>query len=86
MAPILTLLLVLSAMPALVSAQGTAETCRPGLVISSGESCVYPGTSQEFSVDSSGRGHFLFFTAGTGISARNIPIPLPWWWATAAMA
>jgi len=43
-------------------------------VVSPGESCVYPGTPEEFSVDSSGRGHFLFFTAGTGINARNTTI------------
>ncbi len=49
-------------------------TCRVGLVVRPGESCVYPGASQEFSVDSSGSGHFLFFTAGTGISARNTTI------------
>lgn len=39
-----------------------------------GERCTYPGTSQDFWVDDSGRGHFIFFTAGTGIDARNITV------------
>ena len=48
--------------------------CRVGLTVRLGESCTYPGTSVEFSVDSSGRGQFLFFTAGTGIDARNTTV------------
>ena len=48
--------------------------CRVGLVVRLGESCVYPSTSEEFSVDSSGRGRFLFFVAGTSINARNVTI------------
>ena len=48
--------------------------CRVGLIVGPGESCTYPGTSVEFSVDSSGRGQFLFFTAGTGIDARNTTV------------
>ena len=42
-----------------------------GLIVRPGESCTYPGTSTEFSVDSSGTGRFLFYTSGTGIDARN---------------
>ena len=45
-----------------------------GLIVSPGESCTYPGTSTEFSVDSSGTGKVLFITAGTGIDARNTTI------------
>ena len=45
--------------------------CRVGLIVSPGESCTYPGTSTEFTVDSSGTGRFLFFTSTTGIDARN---------------
>ena len=45
-----------------------------GLIVRPGEGCTYPGTSAEFSVDSSGTGRFLFFAAGTGISARNTTI------------
>ncbi|MDE2816196.1 MAG: hypothetical protein OXM03_13245 [Chloroflexota bacterium] len=48
--------------------------CRVGLVLRPGESCAYPGTSVEFSIDSSGRGRFLFFQAGTGINVRNSTI------------
>ena len=45
--------------------------CHAGLVVGPGQRCTYPGTSQEFWVDDSGRGHFIFFTAGTGIDARG---------------
>ena len=48
--------------------------CHVSLIVSPGESCTYPGTDLEFSVDSSGTGRFLFFTAGTGIDARNTTI------------
>ena len=64
-------LLLAIAGPALVSAQGADGVCRPGLVVSSGESCTYPGASAEFSVDSSGRGHFLVFTSGRSIELRE---------------
>ena len=53
------LLLALAA-PAVASADGV---CRPGLVVGSGESCTYPGTIDEFSVDSAGLGRFLVFTS-----------------------
>ncbi len=53
---------------------GADGACRAGLIVGPGESCTYPGTSTEFSVDSSGTGSFLFFTAGTGIDARNTTI------------
>ena len=48
--------------------------CHVGLIVGPGENCTYPGTSIVFSVDSPGRGRFLFFTAGTGIDARNTTI------------
>ena len=48
--------------------------CHVGLIVRPGESCTYPGTSTEFSVDSSGSGRFLFVTAGTGIDLRNTTI------------
>ena len=54
--------------------EGADSVCHVGLIIRPGESCTYPGTSTEFSVDSSGTGRFLFFTAGTGIDARNATI------------
>jgi len=54
--------------------KGADGICRVGLTVRPGESCTYPGTSEEFSVDSSGRGRFLFFTSGTVIDARNTTI------------
>ena len=50
------------------------DVCQVGDVLSPGESCTYPGTDIEFSVLDNGSGRFLFFTAGTGINARNITI------------
>ena len=50
------------------------QVCSVGDVLSPGESCTYPGTNVEFSVLNNGSGRFLFFTAGTGINARNITI------------
>ena len=48
--------------------------CYVGLVVAQGERCTYPGSANDFSVDVSGRGHFIFFTAGTGINARGTTI------------
>ena len=53
-----------SATTASTSAQGT--TCSVNLVIRPGESCIYPGQSDKFSVDSSGRASFLFFSSISG--------------------
>ena len=50
------------------------NVCQVGDVLSPGESCTYPGTDIEFSVLANGSGRFLFFTAGTGINARNVTI------------
>ena len=51
---------------------GGSGVCQVGDVLSPGESCTYPGTDIEFSALPNGSGRFLFFTAGTGINARNI--------------
>ena len=67
-------LLPVVAWGARVSAQGTETVCGAGLVVGSGESCTYPGTSVEFSVTSSGRGRFLFFTSGTSIEIKDTTI------------
>ena len=64
---------VLAAAAAVAAAQSGGD-CYAGLVVGPGERCTYPGTSQEFWVDDSGRGHFVFFTAGTGIDARGTTI------------
>ena len=53
------------------SESAAASDCRVGQALSAEESCTYPGTSDEFSVDASGVGRFLFFSAQTVISARN---------------
>ena len=50
------------------------SVCRPGLIVRAGESCTYKISDVEFWVDSSGRGHFLFFTSGGSISKRNATI------------
>ena len=49
-------------------------TCTVNLIVEPGESCTYPGTSAEFSVDSSGSGSFLFTRAGSKIELRNSTI------------
>ena len=51
-------------------------TCTVNLIVGPGESCTYPGTSTEFSVDSNGTGHFLFISAGSEIEIRNSTISL----------
>lgn len=48
--------------------------CRIGQSLAPGDVCTYPGTSNEFRVDSEGKGHFLFFTATTIINAQNANI------------
>ena len=42
-----------------------------GLVVRMGESCTYPGTTDEFTVNESGRGSFLTFLAGIRIRINN---------------
>ena len=58
------------AVAALAAAQ-TGGECYVGLVVGPGERCTYTGTSHDFWVDNSGRGHFIFFSAGTGIDVRG---------------
>ncbi len=60
--------------PATPTTGSSGGECYVGLVLSVGERCTYPGTSQEFWIDSSGRGRFSFFTTGQRISARNMTI------------
>ena len=49
-------------------------TCTVDLIVKPGESCAYPGTSTEFSVDSNGTGQFLFASSGSKIELRNTSI------------
>ena len=46
-------------------------TCTVDLVVSPGGSCTYPRRSDEFSVDSAGKGSFLYLTAGDRIVIEN---------------
>ncbi len=55
-----------------VSAQNV--DCYVGLVVDQGEQCTYPGTSSDFSVDSSGRGRFLFASSLMSISIANADV------------
>ena len=56
------------------STTSASGDCSVGLVVGPGESCAYPGTSAEFSVDGSGTGQFLFLTSGTAISLLELTI------------
>ena len=49
-------------------------TCTVDLIVEPGESCTYPGTSTEFSVDADGTGVFLFTSSGSSITLRNTTI------------
>ena len=60
--------------PATLEATLAASDCRVGQMLKAEDSCTYPGTSEEFSVDESGTGHFLFFTASAVINAQNARI------------
>ena len=50
---------------------GTGGECYVGLVVRMGESCTYPGTTDAFTVNESGRGSFLTFLAGIRIRINN---------------
>ena len=52
----------------------TDGTCTVDLIVRPGGKCTYPNTSDEFSVDSSGTGHFLYISAGSRIELRNSTI------------
>jgi len=53
------------------STGGSLGVCQVGMLVRSGESCTYPGTTDEFSVDERGRGAFLAFRAGIRISIED---------------
>ena len=48
--------------------------CWVGQILAPGDTCTYPGTSDEFRVDAEGKGHFLFFAATAVINAQNANI------------
>ena len=56
------------------AAPTTGQTCTVNLIVAPGEDCIYPGTSQTFSVDTNGTGRFLLFSSGSLISIRNSSI------------
>ena len=56
------------------STTSTSGDCQVGVVVSPGESCIYPGTSTEFSVDSAGSGQFLVFTSANSISVQDATV------------
>ena len=45
--------------------------CYAGLLVGVGESCTYPGTADEFSVNARGRGRFLTYLRGIRIDIDN---------------
>ena len=51
--------------------EGSLGVCQVGMTLSSGQSCAYPGTTDEFSVNVRGRGRFLTFLAGIRIRINN---------------
>lgn len=48
--------------------------CWVGLVVTPGERCAYPGTSNEFTVDAAGNGQFLLFSSGNSLSLLDLTI------------
>ncbi len=48
--------------------------CQEGQLLTPGDRCTYPGTTDEFWVDDAGVGHFLFFSARSVINAQNARI------------
>ena len=52
-------------------APGSLGACQVGMSLNSGQSCTYPGTSEEFSVNARGRGSFLGRLAGIRIRIDN---------------
>ena len=53
------------------TAAGSLGVCQVGMSLSRGQSCTYPGTSDEFSVNARGRGSFLGRLAGIRIRINN---------------
>ena len=69
-------LVVLGVVVAILASTPTAAqtVCSVGMRIGPGERCTYPGSDQDFWVDSSGTGRFMFFTSGGSISADGTTI------------
>ena len=56
---------------AATSTEGSLGVCQVGMTLSSGQSCSYPDTAEEFSVNARGRGSFLSRLAGIRIRINN---------------
>ena len=69
-------LFLLTILPLVLSVVNTghAQQCRVGDIIQPGGSCTYPGTTNTFSVDATGKARFLFFTAGGNLRIRDANI------------
>ena len=57
-----------------INLPGASEICQVGGVLAAGQSCTYPGTDTEFSVNSNGTGQFLFFSSGSRLNIRDTQI------------
>ena len=53
------------------SREGLLGVCQVGMTLRGGQSCTYPGTTDEFSVNTRGRGSFLGRLAGIRIQIDN---------------
>ena len=49
----------------------TTGVCQVGDILAPGQSCTYPGTDTEFSVNNNGIGQFLFLTAANNLNIQN---------------
>ena len=58
-------------MPEDSTGMGQGGDCYPGQLVRIGESCTYPGTTDEFTVNERGRGGFLTYLAGIRIRIDN---------------
>ena len=54
-----------------MATEGSLGVCQVGMTLSSGKSCTYPDTTDEFSVNARGRGSFLGRLAGIRIRIDN---------------
>ena len=64
---VVVILVMVAAMLASSAPTAAQTVCSVGMRIGPGERCTYPGSDQDFWVDSSGTGRFIYNTSGTGI-------------------
>lgn len=57
--------------PDLPTETAPAGDCYAGLIVRRGESCAYPGTTDEFTINNRGRGRFLTFLGGIRLNVTN---------------